>query len=88
MKMFKIEKSIDYYLKGKITSHEKTETFTTNTLEQAKEIIKNTQLNYVKNKNGVSAFESINCFVYLGKGQFTNYFKTRHYNTLEEWGNF
>ena len=57
--MVKIEKFVDIYEKGKLIDTQKKEIMQAMDGETAKELVKNAQLNYVKNERGLSLFEGI-----------------------------
>lgn len=87
-KKIKIEKKVNYYLKDKLIKTHTAAIMWAASIEEAKEIIKNASLNYVKNIKDMSAFESINAFVAVSPHQFTNYYKYIDFNNLQEKGNF
>lgn len=86
--MLKIEKYIEYYEKGKLTKSEKVETLQAADEETVKEIIKNYQLNYVKNPRGLSMFEEIKSGPIKTETGLKFYYKKLNYITCKEWGNF
>lgn len=86
--MVKIEKFVDIYEKGKLIDTQKKEIIQAMDGETAKELVKNAQLNYVKNERGLSLFEGIKTKAIKTESGFIYYYKNINYKTCKEWGNF
>lgn len=86
--MIKIIKYVEIYEKGKLIDTQNKEIIQATDGETAKEIIKNTQLNFVKNEKGLSLFEGIKTKEVKTQTGFIYYYKNINYKTCKEWGNF
>ena len=86
--MVKIEKFVDIYEKGKLIDKQKKEIIQAMDEETAKELVKNTKLNFVKNDKGLSLFEGIKTKAIKKENGFIYYYKNINYKTCKEWGNF
>lgn len=87
--MIKIQKINNIYNKNKLINTEKADIIYTADIETARDLIKNTDLKYVKNARGVSVFESITTgLIKLDKSNYIQYYKNINFNTCKEYGNF
>lgn len=87
--MIKLQKINKIYNKNILIDTEKTDVIYAADIEIAKDIIKNTDLKYVKNPRGVSVFESITSgLIKKDKNNYISYYKDINFNTCKEYGNF
>lgn len=87
--MIKLQKINSIYNKNKLIDTEKTDIIYTADIETARDLIKNTDLNYIKNARGVSVFESITTGpIKIDKNNYIQYYKNINFKTCKEYGNF
>lgn len=76
MEKITLYKKINYYNKDNFINSDITEKKTFNCLDEALKSMKNTQINYVENKKGVSAYEGLYVIHQTDSSNYVKYNKT------------
>ena len=87
MKNIRIEKFITQYEKNKLINTKRVKLEFVPDVETAKNIIKATDLHYVKDITGLSLFESIKATYWDDTNTIKQLFKQYNFDTLEIWEN-